>query len=217
MSVHHPLMETGMVNKHEETVLCIRRSDLPNKWVADAAVVKMTSETFFGILEGIPIHWLPRAEAEADSAYKQLIPYVLLQSADGLHTGCYRRNGSEERLHNFWSLGIGGHINRNDCGNGDGSLSTIIANGLKRETGEEFLSLPDETDPVFHGVINEEISEVGHVHLGLVYRMNVWQREGFEPGAELDSFEWVRTDKIFQKSLELWSRLAMNLLDTEWE
>ena len=201
----------------EEKVLCIRRADLPSRWVADAAVVKMAAETFFRALAGIPVHWLPRPDAESDPIYKQLIPYVLLQTADGLHTACYRRRGSEKRLHDFWSVGIGGHVNGQDFGNGDGSISAIINNGLKRETAEEFHSLPEEARAVFHGVINEEVTEVGRVHLGLVYRMHVRKKEGVVPGAELDSFAWVRTEQIFEKSLELWSRLALNLVGTEWE
>jgi predicted NUDIX family phosphoesterase len=206
-----------MFHESPEKVLCIRRSHLPRKWVADSAVVKMTAETFFGMLAGAPVHWLPRAEAESDPAYKQLIPYVLLQSADGLHTGCYRRNGSEGRLHSFWSVGIGGHINPGDCGNGDGSLSAVVRNGLDREMREEFRSLPRDATPVFHGVINEEQTPVGRVHLGLVHRMQVWSVEGLNPGEELDSFMWAETERVFRKPLELWSKLALNLLETEWE
>ena len=205
------------VDKNEEKVLCFKRNDLPPRWVADVSVVKMTEEEFFGALEDMPFHWLPRFKAETDHAFKQLIPYVLLQTADGLHTGCYLRNGSEARLHDFWSVGIGGHINPNDCRNGDNSLSAIIKNGLERETSEEFRSLPKDTDTVFPGVINEERTAVGHVHLGLVYRMHVWKREEIEPGDELDSFRWFPTEKIFQRPLELWSKLAMNLVDKEWE
>ena len=203
--------------KDEEKVLCVKRDDLPPRWMADAAAVKMPAEQLLETLNDVPFHWLPRSIAETDPTHKQLIPYVLLQTADGLYTGCYRRNGSEKRLHDLWSVGVGGHINPCDLGEGDGSFSAIIHNGMARETREEFRSLPGGTDTVFHGVINEEITEVGHVHLGLVYRMHVWKREGVVPGAELDSFAWVRTEQIFEKSLERWSRLALNLVETEWE
>ena len=201
----------------DEKVLCIRWDDLPSPWTADVATVKMTTEEFFSALEGIPFQWLLRSKAETDLAHKQLIPYVLVQTADGLHTGCYRRNGTEQRLHDFWSVGVGGHINSNDCKNGDASLSAVVQNGMEREISEEFRSLPGETHTVFHGVINEEKTAVGLVHLGLVYRMHVWGREGFEPGRELDSFMWVETEKVFRKSLELWSKLALNLLEMEWD
>ena len=95
--------------------------------------MKMTAGEFFMALEGIPFYWLPRSSAEMDPIYKQLIPYALLQTADGLHTGCYRRKGSEKRLHDFWSVGIGGHVNQNDRRNGDGRLD--LPEALKRRIG----------------------------------------------------------------------------------
>ena len=203
--------------QNDEKVLCIRRADLPSRWVAETAVVKMPAEQLLETLNDVPFHWLPRAIAETDPTHKQFIPYVLLQTADGLHTGCYRRNGSEKRLHDLWSVGVGGHINPCDLGEGDGSFSAIIHNGMARETREEFRSFPGDAETVFHGVINEEKTSVGHVHLGLVYRMHVWCREGIEPGRELDSFMWAETEKVFRKPLELWSKLALNLLEMEWE
>ena len=203
--------------QNDEKVLCVKRDDLPPRWVAETAVVKMPAEQLFETLNCVPFHWLPRTVAETDPTHKQVIPYVLLQTVDGLYTGCYRRNGSENRLHDLWSVGIGGHINPCDLEKGDGSLPAIISNGMARETMEEFRSLPGDTDTVFHGVINEEKTAVGHVHLGLVYRMHVWRREGLEPGQELDSFMWIEAEKVFRKSLELWSKLALNLLEIEWE
>ena len=205
------------VDKNAEKVLCIKRDDLPPRWVENVAAVKMTEEAFLGVLADLPFHWLSRARAETDFDYKQLIPYVLVQTADGLHTGCYRRKGAERRLYDFWSVGAGGHINPCDCQNGNGSLSAMIHQGRRREMAEEFRSLPGDPDTVFHGVINEEKTPVGHVHLGLVYRIHLWEREGFQPGKELDSFMWIETEKVFFKQLELWSRLALNLLDSEWE
>jgi len=195
----------------EEKVLCIKRTDLPPPWVAETAVIEMTAESFISALEAAPFHWIARSEAEADPVYKQLIPYVLLQTIDGLHTGCYRRSGTEQRLHDFWSVGIGGHINQNDCGTGEHSLSTIVKNGMEREMSEEFCSSQEESHTVFLGVINEEITAVGHVHLGLVYRVHIGDIAGIVPGEELDAFTWIETERVFQKPLELWSKLALKL------
>lgn len=203
--------------RKNEKVLCIRRTDLPPRWVSKVAVVKMVEEEFFDAMAEIPFYWLLRTEAETDAEYKQLIPYVLFQTTDGLYTGCYCRNGSEERLHDLCSVGVGGHINCGDCINGKSTLRALVKTGMKREMKEEFRFMPMDSEPVFHGVINEEKTVVGHVHLGLVYRVHVWQREGLEPGEELHGFGWVETDKAFQRPLELWSRLALNLLDLEWE
>jgi predicted NUDIX family phosphoesterase len=199
----------------QEKVLCIARDALPPSWLEKAAAIKMSSERFYECLEGVSMRWMPRRLVESDAAYKQVIPYVVLQTLDGLHTACYRRNGTEARLHALWSIGIGGHINDGDCPASGMTLSDIVAHGMARELNEEFKALPSNIEPVFHGIINEEQTPVGHVHLGLVYRILVSDRDGFRPGRELEAFAWMDEDEILSRPLELWSHLALNLLDAE--
>jgi len=196
-----------------EKVLCIERSGLPQSWLRDAACIKMSAREFYSCLEGVSLSWMPRPTVETDRSYKQLIPYVVLQTLDGLHTACYRRNGAESRLHSLWSVGIGGHINEADSPSAGTGLEEIVTRGMERELKEEFRSLPGDAHPVFHGVINEERTAVGHVHLGLVWRINVTGRADFRPGRELEGFVWLNPDEIVSRPLELWSRLPLNLLD----
>ena len=200
---------------NDEKVLCVERSLLPESWLRDAAGIKMSGREFYNCLEGVPMNWMPRHSVETDRSYKQLIPYVVLQTFDGRHTACYRRNGSETRLHTLWSVGIGGHINETDCPGGKIGLPAIVTRGMEREIKEEFRFLPKDTLPVFHGAINEERTAVGHVHIGLVYRINVSDMADFVPGNELEAFLWLNSDEILLRSLEIWSRLALNLLDAE--
>ena len=56
---------------------------------------------------------------------------------------------------------------------------------------------------------------MGLVHVGLVYRILLSDTAGFEPGAELNAFRWMETDRLFEHKLELWSRLALELIDEE--
>jgi predicted NUDIX family phosphoesterase len=188
---------------------------LPPSWLENAAAIKISSERFYNCLEGVSTNWMPRCLVEADAAYKQLIPYVVLQTLDGLHTACYRRNGTEARLHALWSVGIGGHINDGDCLASGVTLPNIVAHGMERELKEEFEALPSNIEPVFHGIINEEQTPVGNVHLGLVYRILASHRDDFRPGRELEAFAWMDEDEILSQPLELWSRLALNLLDAQ--
>ncbi len=60
------------------------------------------------------LRYIPRSLAEDDPSHKQLIPYVVLRSGDEVF--CYTRGkkGGEQRLHDRWSLGVGGHICRED-------------------------------------------------------------------------------------------------------
>ncbi len=205
-----------MLPSLDENVLCFLRNDLPEEWMAETAVVKMPEEIFWGCLDGIPFYWKPRQSLEQDPLYKQVIPYLVLQTFDGDRTACYRRQGTEKRLHDLWSVGIGGHVNDGDHNGENVPLQTIVNRGLAREMREEFRLFPSSVSAVFHGVINEEKTPVGLVHLGLVYRILLWDTTGFVPGAELNAFTWMETDKLFEQRLELWSRLALHLLDEEW-
>jgi predicted NUDIX family phosphoesterase len=101
----------------------------------------------------------PRAEMESDPAWKQVIPYLVL--LDGMRYFLMRRTkaGSDERLHDRWSIGVGGHLNP-----GDGDL----AGGLRREWREE---VDADFEPEFEllGLLNDDTTDVGSVHVGAVY------------------------------------------------
>jgi predicted NUDIX family phosphoesterase len=155
---------------------------------------------------------MPRSVAEYDPSFKQLIPYVVVERSGTGTIACYRRRGSENRLHGFWSVGIGGHINEGDriplCENG----WKVIQNCVNREIYEEMGIQTENLLCRLVGVINEEITEVGTVHLGLVFKIVVDENLIVLPGEELGCFQWVQTKKIEQLQLELWSRLAMRLV-----
>lgn len=101
----------------------------------------------------------PRAEVEVDRSWKQVIPYLVLR--DGPRYFLMRRSqaGGDERLHDRWSIGVGGHLNP-----GDGDL----AGGLRREWREEVRA---DFEPAFTliGLLNDDTTDVGGVHVGAVY------------------------------------------------
>lgn len=101
----------------------------------------------------------PRADVEPDRSWKQVIPYLVLR--DGPRYFLMRRTkaGGDARLHDRWSIGVGGHLNP-----GDGNL----AGGLRREWREELVA---DFEPEFElvGLLNDDTTEVGSVHVGAVY------------------------------------------------
>lgn len=149
----------------------------------------------------------PRPEMETDPSFKQLIPYVLFRHVDGsgetsLFVYTRGKGQGESRLHRKRSVGIGGHISRDDA-----AQSSAYEEGLRRELAEEVqIDTPYEARCV--GMINDDETEVGRVHLGVVHVYDVAAplvapREddiaeaGFRPVrellAELDGFEtWSR-------------------------
>jgi len=61
-------------------------------------------------------------------------------------------------------------------------------------------------------LISEDVTDVGKVHLGAVFRILTNSPEKYHPGNELFQFTWKKTKKLEQLNLELWSKLALKLL-----
>ena len=100
----------------------------------------------------------PRAAMEVDRRWKQVIPYLVLRDGERYFLRRRTRAGGDERLHDRWSIGVGGHLNP-----GDGDL----AGGLRREWREE---LRADFEPEFRlvGLLNDDSTDVGSVHVGAV-------------------------------------------------
>jgi predicted NUDIX family phosphoesterase len=103
--------------------------------------------------------FVPRADAEVDRRLKQVIPYLVLRDWERYFLMRRTKAGGDARLHDRYSIGVGGHLNP-----GDGDL----AGGLRREWREELIA---EFDPEFEliGLLNDDTTDVGSVHLGAVY------------------------------------------------
>jgi predicted NUDIX family phosphoesterase len=108
--------------------------------------------------------FLKRKEAETNPAYKQLIPYALLQFKDTFFV--YRRGKllAEKRLLGNYSLGIGGHISVTD----PGLFGSSYDDGLKREINEEVVIESPYTQRVV-ALLNDDSNDVGKVHFGIVH------------------------------------------------
>jgi len=151
--------------------------------------------------------FIPRPEAEQDPNYKQIIPYIVL--CRGEEVFCTRRTnkGGEARLHGKMALGLGGHINTlDDMASGD-----VFRRGLERELAEEaFVTGPGPLIP--RGVINDDTNEVGRVHLGFFFTMEVADAAVRET-EKLEGL-WLRRSQLadYAEYMEGWSQIAMEIL-----
>ncbi len=158
----------------------------------------------------------PRAEVEVDPALKQLIPYVIFRHVDGegRETVLQYTRGTgqgEGRLHRKHSVGIGGHISQDDAhGNGTG---TPYEEGMRRELDEEVqIDTPYTVRCV--GMINDDQTEVGKVHLGVVYLFDV-ERPAVKPNeTEIIDCRFRPVDEILAdlSGFESWSAICMRAL-----
>lgn len=86
--------------------------------------------------------------------------------------------------------------------------------GMERELDEELLKRPSRDTAEFSGIISEDITSVGKVHLGAVFRILTQTPEAYSPGPELSMFQWTNTSDLIQLNMELWSELALELISS---
>lgn len=101
----------------------------------------------------------PRAEAEVDPEWQQVIPYLLMRDRQQLFLMQRTKAGGDARLHDLYSLGIGGHLNPEDGG---------VLEGLRREFHEEMVADWDP-EPRLIGLLKDDDVLVGQVHVGVVF------------------------------------------------
>jgi predicted NUDIX family phosphoesterase len=155
-----------------------------------------------------PLHtsFRPRDEVETDPSYKQLIPYCIFRCGDLVFHYKRGKAGGEGRLHSKRSIGIGGHISSTDPLHGE----RVYAAAMHREIAEEVV-LESGVRDVCVGLINDDETPVGRVHLGIVHLFEldsakVHPREesiletGFAPPAEL---------RAQQDQFESWSQICL--------
>jgi predicted NUDIX family phosphoesterase len=151
--------------------------------------------------------FLPRSQVETDESHKQIIPYVCIRHDDSFVLLQRTKKQSEARLHNKYSLGIGGHINEQEVA---ARAADLVQAGLMRELREE-ITVADGWKLNLLGTIYDATTPVGRVHFGIVYELAVTAREFTLNEPELMSGQWVAQKELatFKERMETWSQLLM--------
>lgn len=148
----------------------------------------------------------PRAEMEVDRTWKQVIPYLVLRDGERYFLMRRTKAGGDARLHDRFSIGVGGHLNP-----GDGDL----AGGLRREWREELVA---DFEPDFQlvGLLNDDSTDVGSVHVGAVYVADARGRavEIRETDKLSGSFADPADVAAVVDRMETWSALVFEHLET---
>jgi predicted NUDIX family phosphoesterase len=194
----------------EEKVLCFERKLFEKLGVFQG--LSLDVEKFLSVVTApANLVYLNRSDAEVDRRYKQLIPYVLI-----LHQGKilrYRRGkgGQETRLHGLYSVGIGGHISEED--HDLFSNDRGYQDGMRRELMEEVAI--DEVKDAAVAVINDDTTDVGYVHLGVVHVVHVTSEAIIGRRSGIVAPEFIRIGEAVKdaSSYESWSRFCLEHLD----
>jgi predicted NUDIX family phosphoesterase len=145
-----------------------------------------------------------RDRMERDPTFKQVIPYLVLRDGPRIFLMQRTTAGGDPRLHGRYSIGVGGHINPGDGG---------LLGGLRREWAEELVA---RFVPEFRlvGLLNDDTTEVGAVHLGAVYVADAAGRPVAIREADKLSGAFVTEREVaaIADRLETWSRLVFEFL-----
>ncbi|HSW62053.1 MAG TPA: hypothetical protein VLH56_01855 [Dissulfurispiraceae bacterium] len=191
-----------------EQVLVVPRSRIADYLASCRKGLISDTDAVAGILAVVysDAFFLSRPLAELDPSFKQIIPYVTVCRHDLILLIRRKKKQTEQRLHDLYSIGQGGHINPLP---GRGGAELIRAE-MERELLEEIALGPAQYRLSPGGIINDDDTEVGSVHLGLWYRAEATEG-GFRTN-EPDKIEgaWASRREVLKKyaTLETWSQIV---------
>ena len=188
----------------DELVLVVARDLIPDRgdWHG------LRADDVTGFLEVVAGHgrYARRDEMERDPSNKQVIPYLVLRDGERYFLMRRTRAGGDPRLFDRWSIGVGGHLNPGDDG---------VFGGLRREWREE---LAADFEPVFTPIalLNDDTTDVGSVHLGVVFVADAEGRAVAvrETDKLLGAFASPAEVAAGIDHLETWSRIVFEALET---
>jgi len=185
-----------------ESVLVVPRTDLmgASGW---RGVLDKGAEPYLAVIEREG-RFAPRAAMETNPRFKQVIPYLVLRDRGGYFLMRRTRAGADARLHDRYSIGVGGHLNPGDVD---------LDGGLAREWAEE-LDAAFVPDFRLLGLLNDDTTEVGRVHIGVVFTAEAESRPvGVREKHKLEG-RFVPPGDVLavHERMETWSQLVFDFV-----
>ncbi|MGI9114729.1 MAG: hypothetical protein DLM52_06775 [Chthoniobacterales bacterium] len=157
--------------------------------------------------------FISRSAAEHDPSYKQIIPYVIITHADRVLYYVRGRKAGEQRLVAKGSIGVGGHMNDTDESLFAWDEEAYRA-GVEREVREE-IRIETTYDDRIVALLNDDSTEVGRVHLGVVHIMALDEPKVEKREAMITNLEFLSRDELLarRETLETWSQFCVDSLE----
>jgi len=152
--------------------------------------------------------FLPRSAAEQDPGHKQIIPYLIVRCGDRVLHYVRGKSGGESRLHAKGSIGIGGHINDSDT-HAVHFDQAAYDRAIERELNEELIMPPGYRKKVA-ALLNDDSTEVGRVHLGIVHIVEVHSPDVRAREDAIRDIEFLSAAGLepLHGRLEVWSQIC---------
>jgi predicted NUDIX family phosphoesterase len=207
------MLELGMAKYQDENVLVIKRK-LFDDLGSFQGFYSQPDHYLKKILQPEHNFFMRRDLAESDPTHKQIIPYAIFRAEDRFLHYVRGSTTGEQRLAAKGSIGIGGHVNDTDFFAAGSLGRELYLAGVDREIREE-VALDCACRQVVVGMINDDETEVGRVHLGVVHLFDLDSPSVSSQDAGLTQLEFLSRDELNtrKESLESWSRLIVDALD----
>ena len=157
--------------------------------------------------------FLPRPEAEINPVYKQIIPYALIAFDNKVAYYIRGKKAGEQRLVAKGSIGIGGHMNATDE-----SLFAMDEQayrvGVEREVNEE-IRIDTRFDDRIVALLNDDTTEVGRVHLGIVHVFKLAEPKLEKREAMITGLTFLSKEELLSRreTMETWSQICLDSLE----
>lgn len=151
----------------------------------------------------------PRVEVEEDPGFKQLIPYCLFRCGEQILHYTRGKIGGDGRLRSKRSLGIGGHISNED----QAKSADVYREGMRREIEEEIAIESPWTESCI-GLINDDETEVGRVHLGVVHIFELEAPQVLAREESIREVGFAKPSELVREKdqFETWSQICLDYL-----
>ena len=157
--------------------------------------------------------FLARAQAENDPTHKQIIPYAIIAHGSKVLYYVRGKKAGEQRLVAKGSIGIGGHMNDTDESLFAWDEHAYRA-GVEREVNEE-ISIESPFEDRIVALLNDDTTEVGRVHLGIVHVFRLAEPKVQKREAMITNLSFLNRAQLvaLRENLETWSQLCVDSLD----
>jgi predicted NUDIX family phosphoesterase len=165
------------------------------------------------LLDKEHISFRPRSQMEDDQSFKQIIPYCILRSGGTVFRYTRGKKMGEKRLHALESIGVGGHISLTDDRPLIGGAEQTYQEAMHRELDEEVIIETQYREQCV-GLINDDSTPVGQVHLGIVHLFDLDQPRVRRRESGLTQSGFVSLDELRsgRDRLETWSQISLDNL-----
>ncbi len=189
---------------YDEQILVVRRDFIFQHDAAWHGLKQLNYDWYLWAIEHYG-QFQSRLTMEQDLNFKQIIPYLVFMHDDQVFVVQRKETASESRLAGKLSVGIGGHIRKEDL------LGSTIFDWAQREFNEEVIYHDEfEFEPL--GIVNDDTNSVGQVHLGFVFLLK-GTTANIQIRSELKEGKMVPLSSIKDLApFETWSQLVLQSL-----